>query len=84
MCLSLIPVEERGNEILWKKKITWDTSICPKAVCLPHLAAGEYTVRKELSVPSQKRLNVGALWRNIRVEFCGVINAAVFIYINLY
>lgn len=49
VCLSLIPVEERGNEILWKKKkITWDTSICPKAVCLPHLAAGEYTVRKEL------------------------------------
>lgn len=73
----------------YEKKITRDTSICPKAVCLPHLAAGEYTVRKELSVPSQRRLNVGALWRNIHVEFFffwggGVINAAVFIYINLY
>lgn len=32
-----------------KKKITRDTSTCPEAVCLPHLAASVYTVRKMCS-----------------------------------
>lgn len=64
--------------------MTQDTSICPKAVCLPHLAAGEYAARKTLPVPSQACWNLESAGSNMPVESSDPINAAVLIYTRIY
>lgn len=68
----LFPVVERGNEILLKKinkkKLVGILPTCPVAVCLPHLAAGMYTVRKMCTAVFRTQTSSVLLLRCIDLE----------------